>query len=475
MVIHISSAARKVSSSSLSPVQVVGYGVGSIGSSVMATAPALLLLYYMTDVLGIEPGYATFGIFLPRLLDFATDPLMGAISDRTRSKWGPRRPYLLIGGLLSLVFTSCLFAVPAYSSKLTALIHVVGAYTLMVIAGTIFTVPYTSMPADIASSENDRTKMISVRLIFVMVGILLSGAVAQPIVALAGGGREGFIAFSLILGILTGGAMLVAFAATSKMSDMNVRPNFSILDQFRMIRRSKQFRALAPAYLLQIIGAGCALGAWPYFAEYIIDSGVSVSLMFLIIISTSMLSLPIWRYIMTRIGRKASYCASAALYIASVGAMGGSAMGSDAPAFLFAAFIGMGFANGGLQFVPFAVLADISQHTSTQENCTTAGGFTGIWFAVEKLGFALGPLLLGLVLSATEFRASTPNTQVVQSEISLVGILIAATAIPAVLIAASAWVVASSNALQVLFNSIEAHDDNPACKTSTFIEKEVNS
>src|SRR5512143_1518732 len=90
----------------------VAYAAGAIGTSIFGMVPGLLLLYFMTDTLGIAPGLAGATLAAGKLWDVAIDPIIGALSDRTRSPWGPRRPWMLAGAVLMPLAFAALFAVP---------------------------------------------------------------------------------------------------------------------------------------------------------------------------------------------------------------------------------------------------------------------------------------------------------------------------------------------------------------------------
>jgi GPH family glycoside/pentoside/hexuronide:cation symporter len=77
----------------------IAYGAGSVGAGIFSTIPGLLLLFYLTDTLAVPAGLAGLAVFVPKLWDIITDPIVGAWSDRTSSRWGRRRPFLLAGAL----------------------------------------------------------------------------------------------------------------------------------------------------------------------------------------------------------------------------------------------------------------------------------------------------------------------------------------------------------------------------------------
>ena len=98
--------ARPLDRSKLDRGLYLGYALGSVGTGIYNTVPGLLLLFYMTNTLGISAWLAGLAIFVPKLWDVVTDPWMGSISDRSHSRWGRRRPWLLLGGLTFVALLS---------------------------------------------------------------------------------------------------------------------------------------------------------------------------------------------------------------------------------------------------------------------------------------------------------------------------------------------------------------------------------
>ncbi len=144
---------------------IVGYSVGSLGTGIYNSVPAVLLLYFMTDTLGIGAGLASLAIFLPKIWDVVTDPFMGWLSDNTRSKRGRRRPYLLVGAILMSVTFVFLFTVPDYETPFERFLYVLIVFTASATAYTVFAVPYITIPAEISDNHHERTKIMSWRML----------------------------------------------------------------------------------------------------------------------------------------------------------------------------------------------------------------------------------------------------------------------------------------------------------------------
>ncbi|HEX4242957.1 MAG TPA: MFS transporter [Steroidobacteraceae bacterium] len=103
----------------------LGFGLGSIGTGIFSTTPGVLLLYFLTETLRVPAAAAGLAVFLPKAWDVIADPIMGFISDRTRSRFGRRRPYLLAGAIGMSVSYVFLFTVPAFHRPMQSFWYVV--------------------------------------------------------------------------------------------------------------------------------------------------------------------------------------------------------------------------------------------------------------------------------------------------------------------------------------------------------------
>src|SRR5688572_20713185 len=140
-----------------------GYASGSLVTGAFGTVPGLLLLPYLTDTFAVAAGLAGLLVLLPKAWDVLLNPVAGRISDRTTSRWGPRRPYLLIGGLSTAVTFAALFAGPFTGAAGAA--YVTLAFLATATAFAFFQVPYVAMPAEITAGTADpyaeRTRLMT--------------------------------------------------------------------------------------------------------------------------------------------------------------------------------------------------------------------------------------------------------------------------------------------------------------------------
>ena len=162
----------------LSFSQRFGWAIGTHGTSTMIGVLVTYLLNYMTDTLGIAAFTAGLIIFVARMYDLITDPIMGYISDRTDSRWGRRRPYLLVGAIVCFIAFVALFNIPEIQSKAGMAGYTTFLLIMFTTAYTIYNVPYLAMPAEMTDSYNERTSMMGLRVIFfttASLGLFLGG------------------------------------------------------------------------------------------------------------------------------------------------------------------------------------------------------------------------------------------------------------------------------------------------------------
>ena len=144
----------------------IGWGIGTLGASLLLNGFSFLALYYLTTVLGLGAALAGTLIGVSKVWDVFTNPLMGMVSDRTETRWGRRRPFLLVGAVVSgLAFAGL------YSLGTTSFSNSLPVITLLLIAlgtgYTIFNVPYMAMPSEMLDDYHERTKLMSLSLIHI--------------------------------------------------------------------------------------------------------------------------------------------------------------------------------------------------------------------------------------------------------------------------------------------------------------------
>jgi glycoside/pentoside/hexuronide:cation symporter, GPH family len=409
----------------------VGYGLGSVATGTFGTVPGLMLLPYLTDTLGVAALLAGLIVLLPKAWDVVLNPIAGRISDRAVDARGPRRPFLLRGGLLLAAFFALLFAGPDLGSRTFDALWVLVMFIGCATAYSFFQVPYVAMPAEITDSYAERTRLMTWRVAILALAILVSGASA-PAVRNAFEGRDGYRVMGLVVAVILVVGVVGAYRGTAAAPVSRATAGEGTLrDQLRVVAESRDFRLLLTTFVLQALATGAMLAGVDYVSRWVLHDEDLATVLFVCFVGPALVLTPVWNEVGQRIGKKRGYVAASV--VLAVGAMVLVAA-REAPhwlVFVATALVGAGYA--GAQMFPMAMLPDTAAVDARRTGQNRAGVYTGVWTAGETLGLALGPGIYGLVLALGGYRSSEDGVHVVQPDSALAAIVIGFSAIPALL------------------------------------------
>ncbi|MEM6748120.1 MAG: MFS transporter [Pseudomonadota bacterium] len=415
---------------------------GSLGTAAFTNAFALFGLFFMTNMLGIAAGVAGALIFVSKLYDAFSDPIMGGISDGFKKLNRERRLFLLPGAVLSGLMFAAFFFLPTleggWGVALTFL-TLIGMST----AFTIYAVPYLAMPPEIEPTYQGRTKLMSYRVFFIMIGVLLGSAGAPFLVSLMDEPRNGYRLAAAVVATLIVLSGLSAYFGTRGLEKTSrsagaedVQPSVfaSLLDdpfgKIAGIFSNAPFRILTLVKLLQLAVLAIILAATPYFFRYVLELGnATIGIYFSVFGMMGILMIPVLRFAIAKFGKKTAYIRFLALY-----ALGVASWIVWTPAepeiflYLRAAFIGT--VSTGALFCVLALLPDTMEYDRLASGEAREGAMSGIFTLVEKVSGAIGPLIVGVMLQSMGLIASyAPD--VVQPASAILAIKLCASLVPA--------------------------------------------
>lgn len=413
-----------------------GYALGSVATGTFGTVPGLLLLPYLTDVLGVAAFAAGFIVFAPKAWDVVLNPIAGRISDRADSfPAGRRRPFLLRGGLLLAACFALLFAGPT-SPPGVAAAYVVVLFLACATAYAFFQVPYVAMPAELTLDYNERTRLMTWRVVVLAVAILLSGATAPMVVDAFDNEVTGHRAMGVYVGLILAVGVLGAWWGTRGAPEHRVdTAEGTFTEQLRLVARAADFRALLMTFVIQALAVGVMLAGVAYMADDVLDSKGAATVLFAAFVGPALLVTPLWERFGTQRSKRAGYFAASV--VMAIGMAGIFIVPTTLPVLLYvcAGLTGIGYA--GAQVFPMAMLPDAAAHDAAETGQNRIGVYTGVWTAGETLGLALGPAVFAVVIAIGGYQSSTAGVDVTQSSSAELAIRIGFGILPAVLVAAS--------------------------------------
>ena len=205
----------------------VGYGVADFGGNLFFTATAFVLMNYLTDTVGLSAALAGIALMVGRIWDAFYDPIIGFLSDRTKTKMGRRRPFMLGGAIplfiaMIIMFTNPSLVIGSGISQAVLFLYTMIVYIILCTAYSTVNIPYSSLGPELTTDYNERTSLNGYRFAFAGIGTLMGAALALPIVAMAPDKNLGFV----LMGTIFGAVLLVSTLTTvfSVRESTEVRP-----------------------------------------------------------------------------------------------------------------------------------------------------------------------------------------------------------------------------------------------------------
>lgn len=415
----------------LSNSRLLGFSVGSIGGGLFSTLPGLLLLFYLTDTLGVPAAIAGLVVLIPKLWDVIFNPVVGALSDREALRTGHRTRFMLLGALTIPLGLALMF-----SSPVTGLAGAAWAFVAFFLASTAFAcfqVPYVTLPTEMSPDPAERIRVMGWRIIAVTVGVLFGGALAPLVIDLGGGGQDGH----QLMGFGAAGVMFITFmTATLATRWVPAQPGTDALGlkaTFSVARGNSAFLILLSAYSLQVLAIAMTLASIAYVATYLLGDSNLMSVLFAVFVAPSIIAVPLWSKLANRVGKHRVYQLVTVLLAAGAALMWPAVQWGNSTLVL-AVVLFQGIAFAGQQVLPWAMLPDTILADELRTGRVQAGTFTGVFTAMETAMFAIGPGVFSAILALSGFVSSTFENPVEQSSTALSGILAGYTLVPALLL-----------------------------------------
>jgi Na+/melibiose symporter-like transporter len=416
---------------------IVSYAFGSVGTGVFGAVPGLVLAYYLTNTLGVAAGAAALVVAVPKAWDVVVLPVVGRLSDRSAARVRSRLPFLRLAGVLLPLAFVLMFSVPPALGSGLAGAWVFVAFILAATAFALFQVPYIALAAELTDDADERSTLMAVRVAFLTVAILMGGALAPVIRDAFGGTYLGhFVMGVCMAGLMAVGIWLCIIGLSKARARISPAAEGGLREQFREVRHTRAFVVLLASFVIQALGLSAMLGGTQYYATYILDKPTAVTILFVCLVAPAIVVMPVWNWVAHRFGKEHGYLVATLMFLGGtlVLLFGGRTLSLP---IIYAAIALCGMAYGGLQMFPLAMLPDCIAADTARSGHARAGVFTGLWAAGETLGFALGPGLVLVVLAVSGFISSRADELVVQPDSAITGVLMAFTAVPAVLITIS--------------------------------------
>jgi glycoside/pentoside/hexuronide:cation symporter, GPH family len=409
------------------------YGLADMGFALITSAMQFFLLFYYTDVAGINPAVAGLALMVGKLTwDALNDPLFGYWSDRTRSRFGRRRIYMLIGAVPLGIAAWIMFSIPKGLSGAAAFFAVLLTFWLVDTFQTMTNVPYSALTPELTRDYSERASLTSIRMVFSVFGYILGAAITTILAGIFQGVglnlQQAWSATGAVFGAIAMTTILVTALTVKERPELAGEPSKlpavkAVLTSFK----NKPFIILMIAFILSSFSFTVLTALVPYFIQYQLNMKSQVSFVLFAMLLTIGIFLVPAKLVCDKINKGPAYALG--LGIASLAIMTGFFFPHGATPLIYVVAIvaGIGFST---QWVcPWSMLPDVIEYDEKMTGERREGIYYGLWAFLTKFTGALGVAVSGWALDLFGY---VPNAE--QTVHALFGIRLFFAVVPAVVI-----------------------------------------
>jgi GPH family glycoside/pentoside/hexuronide:cation symporter len=380
------------------------YGSGEFGFASIGMMRSVFYAFYLTDVVGLDPRLASFGALVGLIWDSINDPLVGILSDRVRSRWGRRRPFLLIFAVPFALSFVLLWSAPAWDSEVALLIYVTLSFMLVDTLSTLISIPYLSLTPELTPDYDERTALSGYRSIFQLVAGL-AVVVAAPMIVDAAiehglSQQRGFMLAGALFGALGMIPYLLIFFTVRETATAEQTKTLPIGQTLRIAWSNIPFRFGAAIHLLNWVAVDMVAVVFPFYLLYWIARGdllAKVSFLgidlaletafFGLLMLVCIATLPFWMWFSRRRNKREAYVVGLVFWI--IVELLIFVVQPDQMDFLLVLGGLAGFGVAAAYVLPDALFADIIEWDELRTHRRQEGVYYGARALIRKLAGAL--------------------------------------------------------------------------------------
>jgi len=445
------SAEPDASQGKLSLATKLAYGAGDLGPAITANILAFFLLFFFTNVAGLNPALAGNILLIGKIWDAVNDPLVGVLSDRTRSRWGRRLPWMFWGAIPFGILYVLQWIVPRFTENPQQNQWWLFAYYVLIsilfnTAYTAVNLPYTALTPQMTQDYNERTSLNSFRFLFSIGGSILSLVLAQiifdrfkPAPGNTYSGDYQYFVLSIVCAILSilalywcvFGIRRRVLQAEQQYLDAGAEESIPLREQLRIAFSNRPFLYVIGIYFCSWLAVQVTASIIPYFVVNWMQREDQFIRVLLAVQGTSLVMLFVWSAISRRVGKKAVYFMGMGAWIIAQAGLFFLQPGQIGLMYVLAAMAGFGVSTAYL--IPWSMVPDVIELDELQTGQRREGVFYAFMVLLQKVGLAVALFLLGQGLALAGFREQIPGQPVpVQPESALTAIRVAIGPLPTI-------------------------------------------
>lgn len=376
----------------------LGYGVADLGGNLFFTLIGFYLTIYLTDGVQLAAHLTGWVVMIGSFWDAMTDPLVGIWSDRCRTGWGRRRPFMFWGAI-SLFLTMVLMFNPWQLGNQNLLFLLMTLiYCLLNTAYTLYSVPYSSLLPELTGDFDQRTVMTGYRMTFAVIGTLVGVGLAPLVLNSFEDPIVGWPVMGGVMGLIMLTTILITTFSIKEPSSSVLNKQDNFMKTMRYALTNKAFLLALFPWTFHIAGITLVQGAIIYYFKYIYLDEESFQFALLALLLASLVFIPVWVQVAARIGKKWTY--NIGMTIVGLGVLAFyffAESGGVQMAIIIMGICGVGFSTHYV--IPFALVPDVIECDFAETGIRREGAYFSLWTFMSKLGRGIAMGMIGWVLA----------------------------------------------------------------------------
>jgi len=406
------------------------YGVGDVGFSLTYTIIAVFFIKFLTDVIGLSMPMAALAIFIGKTADYFNDPIIGYISDRTRSRWGRRRPFLLFGALPFAIFYILLWWHPPLQNPAALVAYYAVAFIAFDTAATFAYMPYFALTPELTSDYDERTSLTTTRMFFSILGGLLAFTLPFFIVqAFRPENSSQFLLMGAVFGFASAIPLILVFIGTKERREFSEMKQPGIRESIRAALKNRPFVFGLVIYLFTMVSMDILQMILLYYIQWVVRREAQSDLIMGTIFVVALLALPLWEFVSRKMNKRYAYITGISFWAVVQLLLITLGPSSPMPLLMFLCVLA-GIGVSAAHVLPWSILPDAIEWDEMKTGERHEGMFYSLITLASKVASSIALPLAMLVLSASGYvsRSLTQPTS------AITGIRIVTGPIPAVLL-----------------------------------------
>jgi len=381
-------------------------------------------------VVGINPGIAAIAIFVGRTWDYVNDPIFGHLSDRTRTRWGRRRPFLLFGALPFAIAFTLMWWRPPLQGAWALVVYFALIYVVYEAAATIVYMPYFALTPELTSDYDERTALTTVRAFFSILGSLVAFTIPLMIIgAFSPENSQRVLLMGVVFAVISAISLIIVFLNTRERPEFMHQKQPSLRQSIRSAWSNRPFIFGMFIFLFTWISVDILQTILLFFIKYVAEREANSDLIMAAIFVTAIFALPLWNYASRRWNKRIAYIVGIAFW-AVVQLLLVTIQPSTSLGLILFLCVLAGIGVGVAHVLPWSMIPDAIEWGELQTGERHEGMYYSLITLSQKVASSFAIPLALLVLSATHY---VPNSAE-QPASAVLGIRIVAGPIPAALL-----------------------------------------